>query len=167
MIDALDAWWRDVEHVLSRSPLHLHQDLHIIIKHCRESPGGEIACCGSFLPHFVANLPNKGKVISELECRTILKVLKTIGAGCRRILRLAAEIQRGPLGINLRQHTILNYFKPIHTTVNKTPKSHNSLIKLKNKKTKDLNKNLNPHDIFHTTPSLTCNDVLYWEFKAG
>ena len=167
MIDARDAWWREVEHVLSKSPLHLQQDLHIIIKHCRESPGGETACCGSFLPHFVANLPNNNKIIDDLQRKVILKILKTVSAGCRRLLRLAAEIQRGPLGINLHQYTILNFFKPIHTTTIKTPKSNAPIIKLKNKNMTYLNMNLNPHDIFHTTPSLTTNDVLYWEFKAG
>ena len=98
-----------------------------------------------------------------------MKLLKTIGAGCRRLLRLAAEVQHGPLGINLRQHSILNYFKPIDKDVTKTSKTIVQQIKLKNKNKNitDLNKHLTPFDIFHTTPSLTMNDVLYWEFKAG
>ena len=50
IIDARDCWWREEEFFLSKAPLHLQQDLYIIIKHCRESEGGEIACCGSFLP---------------------------------------------------------------------------------------------------------------------
>ena len=81
MIDAREGWWREVEHVLARSPLHLQQDLHIIIKHIRESTGGEVACCGSFLPHFVAGLPNRDKTITDQERKIILKLLKTIGAG--------------------------------------------------------------------------------------
>ena len=96
-----------------------------------------------------------------------MKILKSVGAGCRRLLRLAAEVQRGPLGINLRQHTILEFFKPIHTTGVKTPKTYALQNKKKNKNIIELNKNLTPHDIFCTTPSMTINDVLYWEYKAG
>ncbi len=156
-----------MEYALARSPLHLQQDLHIIVKHCREGTGGEIACCGSFLPHFVSSLPNRDKPILEQERRLILKILKTVGSGCRRLLRLAAEVQRGPLGINLRQRSIMNYFKPIQATTTKQPKKDEIQIKQKNKNITELNKNLKPYDIFHTTPSLTMNDVLYWEFKAG
>ncbi len=96
-----------------------------------------------------------------------MKILKSIGAGCRRLLRLAAEVQRGPLVINLRQHTILEFFKPIHSSAIKTPKTYKLQNKKKNKNIIELNKNLKPHDIFNTTPSLTINDILYWEFKAG
>jgi len=86
-----------------------------MVKHCREQPGGEIACCGSFLPLFVAGLPNKDIPITDRERKAIMKILKTIGNGCRRLLRLAAEVQRGPLGINLRQHTMLDFYKPNKT----------------------------------------------------
>jgi len=96
-----------------------------------------------------------------------MKILKSIGAGCRRLLRLAAEVQHGPLGINLRQHTIREFFKPIHSIGVKTPKTYALQNKKKNKNIIELNKNLNPYDIFYTTPSMTINDVLYWEFKAG
>ncbi len=95
-----------------------------------------------------------------------MKILKVIGNGCRRLLRLAAEVQRGPLGINLRQHTILDFYKPIKTAAVKTRKER-FLPGKKNKNVAELNKNLKPLDIFNTTPSLTCNNVLYWEFKAG
>ena len=132
MIDARDGWWGEVGFVLSRTPLDLQQDIHIIIKYCRESDGGEIACCGSFLPSFVSNLPNGTKLLMDQERKAIMKVSKSIGAGCRRLLRLAAEVQRDPLGIVLRQHTILEFFKPIHSTAVKTPKIYE--LKNKNKK---------------------------------
>jgi hypothetical protein len=102
-----------VEHFISKSPLHLQQDLHIIAKHARYSPGGETACCGTFLPHFVSDLPNKDFALDEASCKAVLKLLKTISSGCRRLLRLAAETQLGPLGVNLRQYTISDFFKPL------------------------------------------------------
>jgi hypothetical protein len=46
-------------------------------------------------------------------------------------------------------------------------KNNNKKDKNKYKNTHELNNNLEPHDIFFTPPSLTLDDVLYWEFKAG
>ena len=113
------------------------------------------------------NLPNGVKSLTDHDRKAIMKILKSIGSGCRRLLRLAAEVQHGPLGINLRQHTIREFFKPIHSIGVKTPKTYALQNKKKNKNIIELNKNLNPYDIFYTTPSMTINDVLYWEFKAG
>ena len=48
-----------------------------------------------------------------MEGKIVIKMLKTIAAGTRRLLRLAAEIQLGPLGVNYRQTALLEYFKPL------------------------------------------------------
>ena len=48
-----------------------------------------------------------------MEGKTVLKLLKTIAAGTRRLLRLAADIQLGPLGVNFRQTALSEYFKPL------------------------------------------------------
>jgi hypothetical protein len=113
MIDARAHWWSEVDHFISKSPLQLQQEMYTIAWHTRCSLGGETACCGTFLPHFVANLPTKDRVITENEGKIIIKLFKIISAGCRRMLRLAAEMQLGPLGVNLRQRNLTEYFKPI------------------------------------------------------
>ncbi len=158
MVEALTSWWNEIEQALSRAPLHFQQDLHIIVKHCRDHPGGEIACCGSFLPLFVTGLPNKDFPITGKEKKTIMRILKMIGNGCRRLLRLAAEVQRGPLGINLRQHTIFDFYKPINLVTSKKKKDR-SFPEIKNRNVTELYKNIKPYDIFDTTPSLTYNNV--------
>ena len=68
----------------------------------REDEGGEIACCGTFRQDLVNALPCADLLISEMEEKIIIKLLKTVAAGTRRLLRLAAEIQLGPLGVNYR-----------------------------------------------------------------
>ncbi len=167
MIDARAHWWNDVEHYISKSPLHLQQDLYTIARHARETTGGEAACCGTFLPIFVNDLPMKDCSVDELEGKRILKLLRVISGGCRRLLRLAAECQLGPLGVNLRQYTIAEFYKPTTAVAPKSTIGHGASKPRKIKNITYLNKNLSPHDIFSNTPSLTFNDILYWEFKAG
>ena len=79
----------------------------------REDEGGDLACCGTFRCDLVNALPCADLPITEMEGKIILKLLKTIAAGTRRLLRLAAEIQLGPLGVNYRQTALLEYFKPL------------------------------------------------------
>jgi hypothetical protein len=169
MIDARSHWWGEVDHFIARSPLHHQHILQSIAKHARESPGGETACCGIFLPHFVDGLPNKDCLINESEGKLILKLFKCIAGGCRRILRLAAETQLGPLGVNFRQATITDFSKTISPPVGKKITSAGRLPAGKKirKEITYVNKNLKPTDIFYTTPSMTHNNVVYWEFKAG
>jgi hypothetical protein len=77
----------------------------------REDAGGEIACCGTFRCDLVNQIPHADQSISDVEAKWILKLLKTIAAGSRRLLRLSAEIQLGPLGINYRQTAFTEFFK--------------------------------------------------------
>jgi hypothetical protein len=175
MIEARAHWWDLVEFRIAKAPLHLQQSLYLIVKHIREDDGGETACCGTFLPHFVNNLPFVDEPITEDESKLILKVLKEVAAGCRRLLRLAAELQLGQLGVNLQQKTITKYYKLLEPPRNPNPTRGLSQGKQKDKKLKNrnkqiiyLNKDLKPHDIILTTNSID-NDfnVLYREFKAG
>ena len=96
-----------------KAPRNLHNVLHSIARHMREDEGGDIACCGTFRCDLVNALPCANLPISEMEGKIILKLLKTIAAGTRRLLRLAAEIQLGPLGVNFRQTALHEYFKPL------------------------------------------------------
>ena len=115
-------------------------------------------------------LPDKDRQIDEFEGKLILKLFKRIAGGCRSLLRLAAETQLGPLGVNYRQSTITDFFKPNAPLVRvKSATTGGAVFVKKNRKEIIyLNKNLKPCDIFYTTPSNVDNiDVLYWEFKAG
>jgi hypothetical protein len=92
MIESRAHWWNEVERFIAKAPLHLQQDLYTVARHARTSSGGDTACCGTFLPHFVAELPMREDPIGEFEAKIFLKLFKTISAGFRRILRLAAEV---------------------------------------------------------------------------
>ena len=46
-------------------------------------------------------------------------------------------------------------------------KKDRAFPEIKNRNVTELNRDIKPYDIFDTTPSLTYNNVLYWEFKAG
>ncbi len=147
----------------------------------RESEGGAIACCGSFIPNFVSQLTDRDAPVNELYIRALNKVLKTVVRGTRLILRQAAELQLGLDGINWRQSAITQYFKPVHRGsitrrsgfISKVS-NHPSLPlqnKKKNKKNNSIdtsimhkNRNLIVDHIFD---NVTSGDVTYWEFKAG
>ena len=161
MVQERDRWWQLVEQKIASAPYEFQHTLYILTKHMREDPCGETACCGSFLPNFVNSLPNSSLHLTDTQSKWVIKTLKVVAAGCRRILRLAAEVQLGPLGINYRQTSITSHFKPVNPTTPKlTIKTSNS-NKFNNK---TINTPFSPHDIFHVTPS---NSIFYWEFKAG
>ena len=175
---------KEVELIASRAPRHLQEDLHWFARHLRENDGGEIACCGSFRTDFTSALPCRNRIISEFEAKHLTRLLKTVCAGTRRLLRLAAELQLGPLGVNLRQTSVLEFLKPIADpsalkpkkvkkdysdqphTPNTDNQTSNNPDRLKNKKNtkQTLNRNITITDIFLTIPD---SQFVYWEFKAG
>ena len=174
MIDARLHWWNEIEHFISKSPLHHQQTLYFLAKHAREFSGGETACCGTFLPHFVAGLPDNDRPVDKFEGKLILKLFKRIAGGCRKLLRSAAEAQLGPLGVNLRQSTITDFFKSNSLPVSGRPSPTGESAPVKKKNRTEilyLNKDLLPNDIFYTTTSTIIQDfyydILYWEFKVG
>jgi hypothetical protein len=184
MILARDQLWKEVDLISSRAPRLLQEDLHWITRHLRENEGGEIACCGSFRTDFTSALPCRNRSISESEVKHLTKLLKTVCAGTRRLLRLAAELQLGPLGINLRQTSVLEYLKPIADSSIPKPKKvrrnysdspHSPNTDNKNNRNLDssksknnikqtINRNISISDIFLTIPDI---HFVYWEFKAG
>jgi hypothetical protein len=146
----------------------------------REGVGGAIACCGSFLPGFVSLLPDKDTLISDVESKGLMKILKAVAGGARKLLRIAAELQLGLNGVNWRQTTIVQYYKPTvtpkTTRVRKnwadlsSPSSSSSSAltldtndKSKNKNIK--NKHITMNNIFDCTNQI--GNIVYWEIKAG
>ena len=123
MISAREQIWNQVDICINKAPRTLHNTLHSIIRHMREDEGGEIACCGTFRQDLVNALPCADLLISEMEEKIIIKLLKTVAAGTRRLLRLAAEIQLGPLGVNYRQTALTEFFKPLPAAPTKVLKS--------------------------------------------
>ncbi len=145
----------------------------------RESEGGEVASCGSFIPRFVSQLDNNSAPISDHFIKSLNKVLKTVVRGTRLILRQAAELQLGLNGINYRQAAITQFFKPVEPKIitrrkDWSPKPDQalpaSLGKKNNKKNVTnptisyKNRNLRIEHVFECT---TSGEVVYWEFKAG
>ena len=148
----------------------------------RESEGGEIACCGSFVPKFVSQLTDSNSPVNESYIKSLNKVLKTVVRGTRLILRQAAELQLGLDGVNWRQSAITQYFKPVHrysitrkvTGPRSKVSNHTSLpsqIKKKNKKSNSIDSNIMYKNrnliVDHIFDNVTSGDVVYWEFKAG
>ena len=162
-----------------RSRRDMYESLFSITRNIRESEGGEIACCGCFREDFVSLLPGGATWIDDAQSKTIIKVLKAVSGGARRVLRLAAEIQVGLTGVNWRQTTISQFYKPTATSrkpsaprKNWTDSPSPPLAGAKNKsKTKSnasviaLNKNLNINNVFQSFMNI--NNVVYWEFRAG
>jgi hypothetical protein len=181
MVREREAWWSGVERVIMRTRRELHERLFSLARLLREGEGGEVACCGSFLPSFVAHLPNRLDIMTDAETKAVLKVLKEISGGARKICRSSAEIQIGLCGINWRQTTIGQYFKPKpratkarvkrNFTDAPTPSTGGSDLiskKDKNKLKSDIarhNLNISVNDIFSSYISL--DNTVYWEFRAG
>jgi hypothetical protein len=123
MIRARELLWTQVDSCINKAPRNLHNTLHSIARHMREDEGGDLACCGTFRCNLVNALPCANLPISEMEGKIVIKLLKTIAAGTRRLLRLAAEIQLGPLGVNFRQTALSEYFKPLPAAPTKVLKA--------------------------------------------
>ena len=156
----------------------LHVRLFSITRAMRESPCGDIACCGSFLPNFVASLPQDDTTLSDRDSRSITRILKSVCGGARTVLRTAAEIQFGLCGINWRQPAITQFYKPTlkpislrskrtwaDSAANLTEPTRKSKGSITNPELLKKNKNLTVHNVFD---SIVQNDeIVYWEFKAG
>ena len=181
MIEIRLRCWKAVEHSIMSCKREYHESLFDITRHMRESDGGDVACCGSFLPKFVSGLKDNSSPISEDYKKSLNRVLKTVVKGTRIILREAAELQKGLAGINWRQTAITQFFKPVdrsRTTRKRrvwTDAAHEvnfpSTIqnKQKNKNKIDANvitknKNIKIDHIFENVMS---GGIIYWEFKAG
>ena len=175
MKEARDSIWKDVEVLIMRSRRDDQKILFLITRLMREQPGGETACCGSFRRDFVQIIPDSNANIDDVFKRTLLKILKTICSGSRRLLRLAAELQRGPLGINLRQAALSEFFKPVRQDpilrkrrITKEASRGDSEASKKNRNKKIIilrNSQELLSDVFEN-PTQTGN-LFYWEFKAG
>ena len=186
LIQARNSNWEQADHLISKAPKYFHNTLHSISRHMREDAGGEIACCGTFRCDLVKQIPHADQSINDVEAKWILKLLKSIAAGTRRILRLSAEIQLGPLGINYRQTALTEFFKikpglptkvlkkpketdPSNPTPSLTPEETSpptTRIKLtkNNKRNKSTHTRIAIDDIF--APTSICG-YIYWEVKAG
>ncbi len=157
-----------------------HESLFSITRHMREAEGGDVACCGSFLPKFVSQLDDNLSPIGERFIKSLNKVLKTVVRGTRLILRQAAELQLGLNGINFRQTAITQHFKPVARKLITRrrailpSKLAPSLPALQNKIKKNKN-NINPIITYknrnlkvdHVFDNVTSGGVVYWEYKAG
>ena len=178
MIKARSDWWKGVDGSIMKCKKALHERLFAVTRAMREAPGGEIACCGSFLPKFVASLQQNPSTLTDREAKSVLRILKAVSGGARTVLRASAELQLGLCGINWRQPVITQFFKPslkiVKTRIRrpwvdnaaaiadpfpkrKTKISDNVLLK--------KNKDLTVHNVFN---SIVHDDkIVYWEFKAG
>ena len=111
MVKAREDWWKDVDRLIMHSNRGVHELLFTLTRAMREAAGGEVACCGSFRTDFVSQLPTSSH-LNDYQIKTITRVLKAVSGGARKILRIAAELQLGLTGVNWRQSTITQYYKP-------------------------------------------------------
>ena len=137
-----------------------------------------MACCGSFLPIFVDQLPNKLDLIDDNYVKSLNKVLKVVVKGTRLIMRQATDLLQGGTAINWRQTAITSFYKPkdkkkvTRKVIDWSDNILSAKAKVRSKSLKNKtdpsitlkNKNLRIDQIF------SCNDssgMVYWEFKAG
>ena len=178
MIKVRSDWWKGIDGSIMKCKRTLHERLFTITRAMREAPGGEIACCGSFQPIFVASLPQDSTILTDRETRAILRILKAVSGGARSVLRAAAELQLGLSGINWRQPAITQYFKPslktVKTKVKRSwvdrPVASSDLSPKRKERFNDTvfltkNKNLTVCNVFDSIVHDV--DTVYWEFKAG
>jgi hypothetical protein len=178
MIKARSNWWKGVDGSIMKCKKALHERLFAVTRAMRETPGGEIACCGSFLPNFVASLQQNSSTLSDREVKSVLRILKTVSGGARTVLRASAELQLGLCGINWRQPAITQFFKPSLKTVKtriRRPWGDNAaaiaeLKPIRKARITDnvvlkKNKDITVQNVFN---SIAHEDkIVYWEFKAG
>ncbi len=194
-IAARDKLWKDVETAVMRSPRKHHPFLFDIVNQIRTKTKGEIACCGTFVPEFVNQLTAAGDPLEDDRAKVLTKVLRTIALGTRTLLRVSAEIQLGPIGINWRQTSIKEHFKfaapskrlqtPYNVVVPSNDRIARIIVEPRNtekrisNRSRKNNKNNNECDydidfkqnktlnIFDIFDSKPQVDGIYWELKAG
>ena len=177
MTRARQEWWMNVDMLILKTKRVLHNRLFTLTRMMRESAGGEIACCGAFRPDFVIQIPDNDRQITEDESKTLIKILKAVSGGARRILRIAAELQLGLNGVNWRQTTMPQFYK--NTTAPKKTRSRRNwtdagttspaldgAIKNNNKINKNIkNRKITINNVFDFTSQI--GNIVYWEIKAG
>jgi hypothetical protein len=178
MIKLRDNWWSSVDQTIMSCNRAFHEPFFSITRHMRESEGGDVACCGSFIPSFVNLLTDSESMVSDSFVKSLNRVLKTVVRGTRRMLREAGELQTGPVAVNWTQTAITKFFKPTDRRMvvrKKIDWSDAGECHLTNKKSKKKdskidynisrkNKDLNISQIFRSVES---GGRYYWEFKAG
>jgi hypothetical protein len=92
----------------------LRSTLLEILHHAFNSPGGEHACLGAFLPSWAKHLDD-GKVISATDLRTVKKFLKVLVSGARIVMREYARIKEVAEGDakELRQLSMVEFTKAV------------------------------------------------------
>ena len=70
MIETRARWWKNVEATIMKCDKTMHKSFFAITRQMRESVGGDVACCGSFLPIFVDQLQDHSSSISEKFCES-------------------------------------------------------------------------------------------------
>ena len=179
MIRARDERWKGVDRAIMQSKRDMHEILFSITRHIRESPGGEVACCGCFTGEFVTLLSDNATPLSDAQQKVIARILKAVSGGARKVLRTAAEIQIGLAGINWRQTPITQYYKPTSKIIKpRLPKRDWTdagpppvgTLNIKNNKKYnsvaiEQNRNLTVDNVFSSFKNR--DNVVYWEFRAG
>jgi hypothetical protein len=179
MVKARADWWRSVDGSIMKCNRKIHERLFKVTRAMREEPGGEIACCGSFLPSFVSSLNLDQSPISDADSKAVIRILKAVSGGARTILRTAAELQLGLGGVNWRQSAITQFFKPtlkeVRTKIRRSwadsiskpaDGPHRRIDKTRiDPALLEKNRNLNVHNVFDRL--VQADNTVYWEFKAG
>ena len=162
-----------VDRLILKTKRAMHERLFTLTRLMREGEGGAVACCGSFRPDFVKQLHDTP--ITDDEAKALIKVLKAVSGGARRMLRIAAELQLGLNGVNWRQTTMVQFYKttdaPKRTriirswadTETKSSSTTDDRIKKKNSKNK-MNDKITMNHIFDNSQ---IGNIVYWEIKAG
>ncbi len=177
MITARTKSWNTVESTIMRCDRSFHKPLFSIARCLRESDGGDVACCGSFLPKFIDQIPDNSLPISSKFVKALDKVLKAVVGGTRVILRTAAELQLGLTGVNLRQTSITQHYKPVQSPRLITNRKQGTTVSVlsetntKNNKKNKKNVNISFENRNVTIDQIFSNSIsgsrIYWEFKAG
>ena len=99
---------RRIYRIKDRDLRGLVEDMWTKMKYRR---GGEMAMCGCFQPRWVDLLMKGTMALHDGEDKTIVNILKIIGAGARELVKVYTEATGGAaLGKNVRQTNILGFF---------------------------------------------------------
>ncbi len=134
----------------------------------RNSPGGEMAMMGNFQPRWVENIYRGRMDLRGGEARTVMNVLKQIGQGARKSIKLYRNnVGRENGNKELRQTNIRGYYgkRKGKLEVMGSVLRGEGKIKRKGKKKINVDSENNIPKVNYTVVVL--DGIIYWEFKKG
>jgi hypothetical protein len=109
VIEERERWKESVDDFLRGIPARHRAPLEDLWSCMQREEHGDLACCGVFLPSFLAKLDRADVSISKRDVSRLKKLTKVVGKGAREVLRVQTDQNILCRGVELRQLSIKDF----------------------------------------------------------